>query len=138
MPQQPHAILTAVAEREQMARSHILLDHLARPDVLDGPPYKAAASLFELAPIENVYFKLTPRIFGDVKKGNANADTFFPKLVETFGSKRLAWGSNYPTSEGTLVANLDKAKAGLASLSKEDREWIFGKTAQVLYPQLAD
>jgi len=128
--------ITMLAKR--FPNVNILLDHLARPDVLDGPPYKAAASLFELAPIENVYFKLTPRIFGDVKKGNASADTFFPKLVEVFGSKRLAWGSNYPTSEGTLVANLDKAKAGLASLSKEDREWIFGKTAQVLYPQLAD
>ena len=117
---------------------NIILDHLGRPDVTDGPPYAAAASLFELAPIENIYLKLTPRIFGDVKKGAASADTFFPKVVEAFGSKRMAWGSNYPTSEGTLIANLDKAKAGLASLSAEDQEWIFGKTAQVLYPRLAD
>jgi L-fuconolactonase len=117
---------------------NIILDHLGRPDVLDGPPYAAAASLFELAQIGNIYLKLTPRIFGDVKKGAASADTFFPKVVETFGSKRMTWGSNYPTSEGTLIGNLDKAKAGLASLSVEDREWIFGKTAQKLYPRLAD
>jgi L-fuconolactonase len=116
----------------------IILDHLGRPDVTDGPPYQAASSLFELAAIESIYLKLTPRIFGDVKKGQASADTFFPRLVETFGSKRMAWGSNYPTSEGTLVANLAKAKAGLATLSKEDQEWIFGKTAQTLYPKLAD
>jgi L-fuconolactonase len=117
---------------------NIILDHLGRPDVLDGPPYAAAASLFELAAIENIYLKLTPRIFGDVKKGAASAETFFPKVVEAFGSKRLAWGSNYPTSEGTLIANLGKAKAGLACLSAEDQAWIFGKTAQVLYPRLAD
>lgn len=116
----------------------IILDHLARPDVTDGPPYKAAFGLFELASVESIYLKLTPRIFGDVKKGQANAATFFPKLVEVFGSKRMAWGSNYPTSEGTLVANLDKAKAALASLSTEDQDWIFGKTAQTLYPKLAD
>ena len=116
----------------------IILDHLARPDVLDGPPYKAAASLFALAPLENIYLKLTPRIFGDVKKGNASPETFFPLLVETFGSKRLAWGSNYPTSEGELGANLDKAKACLKTLSTEDQAWIFGKTAQTLYPRLAD
>jgi predicted TIM-barrel fold metal-dependent hydrolase len=115
----------------------IILDHLARPEVTDGPPYAAAASLFELAPIENIYLKLTPRIFGDVKKGSASAETFFPKLVEVFGSKRLAWGSNYPTSEGTLIANLDKAKAALSCLSGDDQEWIFGKTAQKLYPTLA-
>jgi L-fuconolactonase len=73
-----------------------------------------------------------------VKKGEATADTFFPKLVAAFSSKRMAWGSNYPTSEGTLIANLEKAKAGLKSLSAEDQEWIFGKTAQTLYPRLAD
>jgi L-fuconolactonase len=128
--------VTLLAKR--FPKVNIILDHLGRPDVLDGPPYAAAASLFELASIENIYLKLTPRIFGDVKKGAASAETFFPKVVEAFGSKRMAWGSNYPTSEGTLIANLGKAKAGLASLSAADQEWIFGKTAQLLYPTLAD
>jgi L-fuconolactonase len=116
----------------------IILDHLGRPDVTDGPPYKAALSLFELASLENIYLKLTPRIFGDVKKANASPETFFPPLVEKFGSKRLAWGSNFPTSEGALSVNLDKAKSCLQSLSAEDQAWIFGKTAQTLYPKLAD
>jgi L-fuconolactonase len=128
--------ITALAKR--FPKVPIILDHLARPDVTDGPPYHAASSLFELAPLETIYLKLTPRIFGDVKKGSASAETFFPKLLEAFGSKRLAWGSNYPTSEGTLTANLDKAKAALKTLSEEDQAWIFGKTAQVLYPRLAD
>ena len=117
---------------------NIILDHLGRPDVLDGPPYANAASLFKIADIPNIFMKLTPRIFGDVKRGAASADTFFPKVVAAFGSKRMAWGSNYPTSEGTLVANLAKAKAALASRSQDDQEWIFGKTAQTLYPKLAD
>ena len=128
--------VTMLAKR--FPKVNILLDHLGRPEILDGPPYAAAASLFALAPLENIYLKLTPRIFGDVKKGEASAETFFAKVVEAFGSKRMAWGSNYPTSEGTLVANLSKAKAGLASVSAEDQEWIFGKTAQSLYPKLAD
>ena len=34
---------------KQFPNVKILLDHLARPDVLDGPPYNNAASLFELA-----------------------------------------------------------------------------------------
>ena len=116
----------------------IILDHLGRPDVSDGAPYEKASSLFGLAPYENIYFKLTPRIFSDAMKGQAKAETLFPRLVEVFGASRMVWGSNYPTSEGTLIANLDKAKASLASLSAEDRDWIFGKTAQLLYPTLAD
>lgn len=114
----------------------IILDHLGRPDVLDGPPYERAQSLFELADIPNIYLKLTPRIFGDVKKENANADTFFPKVVEAFGASRMAWGSNYPTSEGSMVELLNTAQNGLASLSKEDRHQIFCKTALGLYPDL--
>lgn len=127
--------VTALAKR--FPDVAIILDHLGRPEVADGAPYAAANSLFELAPLQNIYLKLTPRIFGDVKKEKASAETFFPRVVEAFGAKRMAWGSNYPTSPGTLAEILATAQAGLASLSGEDREWIFGKTAQKLYPALA-
>lgn len=115
----------------------IILDHLGRPEVLDGPPYADAASLFALADVPNIYLKLTPRIFGDVKKGKASAETFFPRVVQAFGAQRLAWGSNFPTSPGTLKEILATAQAGLASLAEDDRAWIFGKTAARLYPALA-
>ena len=115
----------------------IILDHLGRPDVLDGPPYANAQSLFDVADIPNLFMKLTPRIFGDVKKGQASAETFFAKVVAAFGAQRLAWGSNFPTSPGTLAEILATAQDGLASLSTDDRAWIFGKTAQRLYPALA-
>lgn len=114
----------------------IVLDHLGRPDVTDGAPYAKAQSLFDLADLHNIYLKLTPRIFGDVKKEKASAETFFPRVVDAFGARRIAWGSNFPTSPGTLSEILATAQAGLASLSDEDREWIFGKTALKLYPSL--
>jgi L-fuconolactonase len=122
----------------RFANVNIILDHLARPDVLDGAPYANAQSLWDMADLTNVYMKLTPRIMGDVKKGEASAETFFPKVVETFGAQRLAWGSNFPTSPGTLSEIRATAQDRLACLSDEDRAWIFGKTAQKLYPDLAD
>ena len=114
----------------------IVLDHLAKPDLTDGPPYVAAKSVFDLSQLENIYMKLTPRTFVDVTKGAASAETFFPKLVAEFGAKRLAWGSNYPSSEGSLRGNLEIAKVAVSTLAEEDQEWIFSKTAQILYPQL--
>lgn len=128
--------VTALAKRFPNVK--IILDHLGRPDVTDGPPYIAARSLFDLAPVENIYLKLTPRIMGDSKKGKATTETFFPKLVEVFGARRLAWGSNFPTSTGTLSEILATAKDRLKTLSEEDQSWIFAKTAQGLYPALAD
>lgn len=127
--------VTALARR--FPNVNIILDHLGRPDVLDGAPYANAQSLWDLAPLTNVYFKLTPRIFGDVKKGRADAASFFSKCVATFGAERLAWGSNFPTSPGTLAEILATAQEGLSGLSTEEREWIFSGTAQKLYPSLA-
>ncbi|MDR5759200.1 amidohydrolase family protein [Caballeronia sp. LZ035] len=115
----------------------IILDHLGRPDVTDGAPYAKAQAMFDLAPLTNIYMKLTPRIFDDMQKGEANAETFFPRLIEVFGAQRLAWGSNFPSSTGTLPEILATAEAGLRCLNDDDRAWIFGKTAQQLYPALA-
>lgn len=127
--------VTALAKR--FPSVPIILDHLARPDITDGPPYRAAQSLFDLVSLPSIYLKLTPRIMSDSTKGAATPETFFPKLVEMFGAKRLAWGSNFPTSPGTLAEIKATARKRLAMLSEQDREWIFAKTAQTLYPRLA-
>jgi predicted TIM-barrel fold metal-dependent hydrolase len=121
---------------KKFPRVNIILDHLGRPEVQDGPPYAQSDSLFALAALPNIYLKLTPRIFGDVTKGKASAATFFPKVVAAFGANRMAWGSNFPTSPGTLAETLATAKAGLKSLGAADLEWIFSKTARKLYPKL--
>lgn len=134
----PVGLPAVVALAKRFPNVPIILDHLGRPDVTDGAPYAAAQSLFDIAPIESIYLKLTPRIMGDVKKGGASPESFFPKLVETFGAQRLAWGSNYPTSEGALADIKATAQDRLSCLSDEDRSWIFAKTAQSLYPRLAD
>ena len=123
---------------ERFPRVRIILDHMARPQIEDGPPYAAAESLFALAKYPSVYLKLTERNFTQSRKGKATLGTFFPKLVAAFGASRLAWGSNYPSSEGSLAELLALAKTSLACLPQADQDWIFAKTAQNLYPALAD
>jgi predicted TIM-barrel fold metal-dependent hydrolase len=132
------AIPQARAMAERFPNVHIVLDHCARPVLEDGPPYAAAATLFALARLPNIYLKLTPRIFAEARHGKATPETFFAKLVAEFGASRLAWGSNYPSSEGTLPALLKAARDSLTSLPQADRDWIFAKTAQALYPALKD
>ncbi|HEY6025080.1 MAG TPA: amidohydrolase family protein [Pseudolabrys sp.] len=132
------AIPQAASMAERFPNVRIILDHAARPVLEDGPPYNAAASLFALARHPNVYLKLTPRIFAESRRGLATPETFFPRLASEFGASRLAWGSNYPSSEGTLPELLAVAQRSLASLPMGEREWIFAKTAQTLYPALAN
>jgi L-fuconolactonase len=132
------AIPQAVSMARQFPNVRIILDHCARPSLEDGPPYHAAASLFDLSRYANVYLKLTPRIFAESRRGKAAPDSFFPRLVAEFGAARLAWGSNYPSSEGKLPELLNEARKSLACLPQADQDWIFAKTAQDLYPALKD
>jgi L-fuconolactonase len=116
----------------------IILDHLSRPELDDGPPYKKVGSLFAMAPFDNIYLKVTPRTVTNVQQGKATAETFFPKLIAAFGASRLAWGSNFPASEGSMKKNLDEAKETLAFLSPADQQAIFAATSQSLYPALKE
>jgi len=122
---------------ERFPRVRIVLDHMARPLLDDGPPYEAAASLFALARHPNIYLKLTERNFVQSRNGKASPETFFPRLVEAFGASRLAWGSNYPSSEGPLAELLALARTTLACLPQADQDWILARTAQTLYPVLS-
>jgi L-fuconolactonase len=133
----PSAFPQMIRMVERFPDVRIIVDHLARPVMADGPPYAAAASLFALAKYPKIYLKLTPRTFTEVRNGKATPETFFPKLVAEFGAQRLAWGSNYPSSEGSLSELLGVARESLSCLPEGDRSWIFAKTAQSLYPALA-
>lgn len=116
----------------------VVLDHLARPVQDDGPPYSAADSLWGLAKYPGVYVKVTERNFVGARNGKATLETFFGRLVEDFGAARITWGSNFPASERSLPDLLALAQESLQFLSESDREWIFSRTAQTLYPSLSE
>lgn len=116
----------------------VILDHCARPHYEDGPPYLAATSLWGLKRRENVFLKITPHNFLGARKGAATPETFFKKLIAEFGPQRIAWGSNFPAHEGSLPELLALARECVGFASAEEKEWIFGRTAKVLYPALAE
>jgi L-fuconolactonase len=115
----------------------IILDHLARAPYEDGPPYTAAADFFELAKYKQLYLKITPVNWAVKSWGKGSPDTYFGKVVDTFGASRVAWGSNFPNSIGTLAEILGAARKAFAFAKPSDQDWIFGKTALTLYPSLA-
>ena len=104
----------------------------------EGPPYAGSAQLFDLGQYESVYLKVHTNIIRASRRGNATPESFFLRLVAAFGASRIAWGSNFPASKGTLAEIVNEAKSALAVLSLSDQEWIFHRTAISLYPALAD
>jgi L-fuconolactonase len=123
---------------QKFPKVRIILDHCARPHLIDGPPYHGDAGLFRFADNANVFFKVTPLNFAPPDWGKATPESFLGKLIAVFGAARLAFGSNFPATEGSLAELLGKARGAFAFAGEPDRAMIFGGTAQRLYPRLAD
>lgn len=115
----------------------IILDHLSRASFADGPPYAAAAEFFDLAKYKQVHLKVTPINVTPKSWGKATPEGFFGKVIDAFGASRIGWGSNFPNSVGTLAEILGAARRAFSFAKASDQDWIFGKTAQALYPVLA-
>jgi L-fuconolactonase len=123
---------------KQFPQLRFVIDHMMEPPIAEGMPYAGSEFLFDLAQYGNVYLKMTTLNVRASRKDKGSPETFFPLLVKKFGAPRIAWGSNYPSAQGTLKEMVIEAKSALACLSEQEQEWIFARTAQSLYPVLAD
>lgn len=121
---------------ERFPKTNVVLDHVARPKLDDGPPYRDAQSLFDLAIFPNLFLKITPRTFALSQTGKSTPEAFFGALVSAFGADHIAFGSNLPANEGTMVEVVAEARRCLASLAEADRAMILSGTAKRLYPAL--
>jgi L-fuconolactonase len=128
-------LLEIVLKRFPKAR--VILDHFARAEAADGPPFASAAPLWALAKYPNLYLKLTHRPIEQSVKGKATPETFFGKAVSEFGAGRICWGSNFPAADPPLPELIEMARKALSFLPKPDQDQIFYKTALTLYPALA-
>lgn len=115
----------------------ILLDHCGYADVrasLSG----AAESLTRLADQPGLHLKLTHRTLEGLDDVRDRAPEFLLPVIEAFGSRRIAWGSNCPAAEQPLDELLALAQRVLEpSLTEQITADILGNTARRLYPALA-
>ena len=115
----------------------VILDHFARAEAADGPPYASAAPLWALAKYPNVTLKLTHRPIEASMKGKATPESFLGKAVKEFGFERVIWGSNFPAADPPLPDLIAMGRKALSFLPQADQDRIFYKNALALYPALA-
>lgn len=121
---------------ERFPEARILLDHFARPVLDDGPPYQQASALFGLARYPNLVLKYTTHNVRESAQGASTPQQFLRKAVDTFGASRIAWGSNFPASPGSLAELISLARDAAGSLSAAEQRAVFSGTAISLYPEL--
>jgi len=115
----------------------VVLDHGARTSFADGPPYLTGAPLSDLASYPGVYIKVTPRILNAAMRSSGGPGGALAELVDTFGSDRLAWGSNWPANSGTYSELTAVFRDAVALLPDVDARNVSYATAERLYPGLS-
>lgn len=110
---------------ERFPGARVLLDHMGRPVAQEAGP------LLALAKYENLSLKLTTHNVRELPQ------SFFARVVKSYGAARIAWGSNYPAAEGALGALLADARDALAACNAAERDWIFSRSAKRFYTALA-
>ena len=115
----------------------VALNHLAVIGVpAEGPTLPA--ELLSLADLPNVFCQLSTINLYRAERAGVPYDEFFGPLFEHFGAHRVMWGSNYPVGiEGGYGNAVGFARQALAFLSSDEQDWVFGRTALRLWPELA-
>ncbi|MEM9346328.1 MAG: amidohydrolase family protein [Planctomycetota bacterium] len=104
----------------------------------DGPSEAWVQEVRQLAKHENIFIKLTGHTMPGVDDPHNPAyfKPYYDKLLEIVGSKRLVWGSNWPTLlnvEESLEMTVKHPTQHLAGLSVQDRRDIFQRNAARFY-----
>ena len=112
MKQEGFPLLRQIMDR--FPKVTIILDHLSRTPFEDGPPYAGAADFLALAKYKQVYLKITPINVTPKTLGQGHAgDVLRQGDRHVRRRSRIAWGSNFPNSIGTLKEILGAAQQGV-------------------------
>jgi L-fuconolactonase len=119
-----------------------IIEHLGKPDEVG--PYPIYKKVLNLSKFPNVYIKIgglgeicnRPFPFHDPFYAVEGVPPYIKMVYEAFGPARMMWSSNYPPS-GHLEGYRNTLRYVDEHLdhfcSKEDKQWIFGKTALTLF-----
>lgn len=125
----------------------VIVEHLGRIGRNEVAPYPTFRKILGLARFPNTYMKIhglgeictrpipfpQPMRFEDIPP-------FMEMAYETFGAKRVMWGSDFPPVAGREgYANaLHWPMDHIPFRTDEDREWVFGRTALSLFTFAGD
>jgi L-fuconolactonase len=112
---------------------NLLLDHASSPNLEDGYPYEDLTPVLALSDYRGLVLKVTTVNFRKAVKGRSSTQDFLKALRSSFGAERILWGSNYPSSEGTLSEHVKMAMEACREFSPSERDAFMGDNARRIY-----
>jgi predicted TIM-barrel fold metal-dependent hydrolase len=124
---------------------HVGVPHASTPETrwaesqgidygIPAPPgFGIAESLRPFDELGHVHFKVTDLNFDRLEDRHFVSAAFVRALADRFGAERLLWGSDVGQSPAPYGEKIERLHAAAASLSGQEREQFFGRTAHRLY-----
>ena len=119
---------------DDLASTPVVIDHLGHRRPGDR---KHCRQLLDLARYPNVYVKLSGLYaLSPEPHPHPDVEWLIGEVLQAFGPRRLMWASDFPYIEATCGYGrcLDLFHRELPVASEEERKWICGKTAAILWP----
>jgi predicted TIM-barrel fold metal-dependent hydrolase len=117
----------------------ILLHHQGMARATDGPDSAGLLEVLACASVPSISIKASGFYYGSAAMAEYPYDDqrgLFARIVEAFGARRLAWGSDYPVCSWvacTFRQSLDVVRVHCADLlPPDDMGWVMGDTMETL------
>ncbi len=128
---------TAIELVKSVPDVQFVMDHISKPFIASGEMEPWGTLMRKLASLPNVVCKVSGMVT-EASWSTWTATDFRPYvdlLLEVFGPKRLMFGSDWPvcTLAGTYSQVVKLAEEVTASLSREEKEDFWGRTAIQTY-----
>lgn len=132
----PRELPSLIARVKRTPDLLVVIDHAAKPDIAREDFAAWRACLAQFKPCEQVVCKLSGLLTeaGD-RTGDRDLWPIVEVLLETFGPRRIMWGSDWPVLNlaGTYVEWWEQSHRLCDPLSASEKSAIFGGTASRFY-----
>jgi len=120
----------------QVPELRMVIDHLAKPPIMDNGWEPWAGQLAAAASCPNVYAKVSGlNTAASAEWSAAELQRYIDYAIECFGASRLMFGSDWPVAilNGSYASVWRETQAALAGRTRSETDAILGGTAAAFY-----
>ncbi|MGH2353881.1 MAG: amidohydrolase family protein, partial [Chloroflexota bacterium] len=132
-PEQMRRAETMIAKHPDV---RVIIDHLGRPAVKEGPPYAGFQDTLRLARYPNTYVKVSGiPVVSQQEYPYRDVWPVIRLVLDAWGPERLMWATDFPhiVRQCGYQRCLELVTEHLDCLTATDREWLLVRTAHSLW-----
>jgi L-fuconolactonase len=114
----------------------VVIDHLGRPDMIDGDPIEAVRDLSRLGRFQELHLKVSGLLrLSRQPFPHRDSWEWIKVAAESYGVERLMWGSDYPLTAdaGNYQQAIEMILSATAGMTAAERQQLLAGTARRLF-----